>query len=305
VIHTDRAAKPALLLETLRAETIERVLVFTRTKHGADKVVKSLAQGGITAEALHGNKSQNQRDRVMTNFRSGRITTLVATDIAARGIDVTGISHVINYDLPNIPESYVHRIGRTARAGAEGIAISFCDQEEGSFLRDIERLIRMAIPASGNVPAPHGERRSQGQPNRSSQGRGNRRPDRSRGAAGPGAGNRGPRETSHGAGQDERPSRPPQPRGNRNPEQDRAAAAPDRQDGGPNKGRRRRRRNNGGGASQGASHGAPEGSSRGGHRGGQPAGDYNGEIGSIGFLKRSRATISDAASGAGSAPANS
>ncbi|MFL5030786.1 MAG: DEAD/DEAH box helicase [Xanthobacteraceae bacterium] len=148
IIHTERAAKPALLIEVLKAESIERALVFTRTKHGADKVVRGLVKAGIAAQAIHGNKSQNQRERVLKDFRVGRVRTLVATDIAARGIDVDGISHVINYDLPNIPESYVHRIGRTARAGAAGAAISFCDAEEAAFLRDIEKLIRMAIPAT-------------------------------------------------------------------------------------------------------------------------------------------------------------
>ena len=149
IIHTDRAAKPSLLVEVLRGEPVERALIFTRTKHGADKVVRGLAKAGIAADAIHGNKSQNQRDRVMASFRGGRVRILVATDIAARGIDVDGISHVINYDLPNIPESYVHRIGRTARAGADGVAISFCDAEEAAFLRDIEKLIRIAIPATG------------------------------------------------------------------------------------------------------------------------------------------------------------
>jgi superfamily II DNA/RNA helicase len=153
IIHTDRAAKPSLLIDTLKAETVDRALVFTRTKHGADKVARSLAKGGIMAEAIHGNKSQNRRERVLADFRAGRVRTLVATDIAARGIDVEGISHVINYDLPNIPESYVHRIGRTARAGAAGVAISFCDAEEAAFLRDIEKLIRMTIPASGRRTA--------------------------------------------------------------------------------------------------------------------------------------------------------
>jgi ATP-dependent RNA helicase RhlE len=148
VIHTDRAAKPGLLVDVLKSEPIERVLVFTRTKHGADKVVRGLEKSGIAAAALHGNKSQNQRERVMAQFRAGSVRTLVATDIAARGIDVDGISHVINYDLPNIPESYVHRIGRTARAGAEGVAISFCDAEEAAFLRDIEKLIRLKIPSN-------------------------------------------------------------------------------------------------------------------------------------------------------------
>ncbi len=148
VIHLDRAGKPALLAEILRQESVARTLVFTRTKRGADKVVRALAKSGLAAEAIHGNKSQGQRERVLAAFRTGRLRTLIATDIAARGIDVEGISHVVNYDLPNIPESYVHRIGRTARAGADGIAISFCDPEEAAFLRDIERLIRMSIPAT-------------------------------------------------------------------------------------------------------------------------------------------------------------
>jgi ATP-dependent RNA helicase RhlE len=152
VIHVDRAAKPALLADVLKTEPIERALVFTRTKHGADKIVRVLAKSGIAAHAIHGNKSQNQRTRVLADFRDGRIRTLIATDIAARGIDVDGISHVINYDLPEVPESYVHRIGRTARAGAEGVAISFCAGDETPLLRAIEKTIRLAIPASGRVP---------------------------------------------------------------------------------------------------------------------------------------------------------
>jgi ATP-dependent RNA helicase RhlE len=148
IIMTDRSAKSALLVETLKNEPTERTLVFTRTKHGADKVVRGLHNAGLSAEAIHGNKSQNQRERVLAAFREGRVRTLVATDIAARGIDVDGISHVINYDMPNIPESYVHRIGRTARAGAEGIAISFCDNEEAAFLRGIEKLIGISIPVT-------------------------------------------------------------------------------------------------------------------------------------------------------------
>src|SRR5215475_5305681 len=175
IIHVNRAGKAALLAEVLRAEPIDRVLVFTRTKHGADKVVRALAKSGLNAAAIHGNKSQGQRERVLAAFRTGSVRTLIATDIAARGIDVEGISHVINYDLPNIPESYVHRIGRTARAGADGIAISFCDAEEQPFLRDIERLIRMPIPATdrrGRAPAngagrtrerPHGQRAAEPQ----------------------------------------------------------------------------------------------------------------------------------------------
>jgi superfamily II DNA/RNA helicase len=162
VILTEKASKPSLLVEVLKTEKTDRVLVFTRTKHGADKVVRGLQKAGHAAEAIHGNKSQNQRERVLAAFRDGKLRTLIATDIAARGIDVDGVSHVVNYDLPNIPESYIHRIGRTARAGAEGVAISFCDNEERAYLRDIERLIRITIPATDRRtgkppahPAPH------------------------------------------------------------------------------------------------------------------------------------------------------
>jgi len=156
VVHVERAGKPAALIEVLRREPIDRALIFTRTKRGADKVARLLAKAGLAASAIHGNKSQNQRERALAEFREGRLRTLVATDIAARGLDVDGISHVVNYDLPNIPETYVHRIGRTARAGADGVAISFCDGEERAFLRDIEKLIRMPIPATDR----RGERRA-------------------------------------------------------------------------------------------------------------------------------------------------
>jgi superfamily II DNA/RNA helicase len=148
VIRVDRSAKPAILIDVLRREKIDRALIFTRTKHGADKVARGLIRAGIGADAIHGNKSQNQRERMLAAFRKGEVRTLVATDIAARGIDVDGVSHVVNFDLPNVPETYVHRIGRTARAGAEGVAISLCDGEEARFLRDIEKLIRMTIPVS-------------------------------------------------------------------------------------------------------------------------------------------------------------
>jgi ATP-dependent RNA helicase RhlE len=161
VIRVDRSAKPAVLIDVLRQESVDRALIFTRTKHGADKVVRGLIKAGIGADAIHGNKSQNQRERVLAAFRRGEVTTLVATDIAARGIDVDGISHVVNFDLPNVPETYVHRIGRTARAGAAGVAISLCDHEEAAFLRDIEKLIRMTIPASdGRID----QRRSESSP---------------------------------------------------------------------------------------------------------------------------------------------
>src|ERR1700691_520482 len=172
IVHVDRAAKPAMLVDVLRREAVDRALIFTRTKHGADKVVRGLIKAGLTAEAIHGNKSQGQRERVLAAFRRGDVKTLVATDIAARGIDVDGISHVVNFDLPNVPETYVHRIGRTARAGAEGIAISLCDREELPFLRDIEKLIGQSIPATGErAPstrheAPHPHHHAGQRPNR-------------------------------------------------------------------------------------------------------------------------------------------
>ena len=147
IIQVDFSAKSGVLAQLLKQEPVDRALIFTRTKHGADKVVKTLEKAGIPANAIHGNKSQNHRERVLAAFRTGEIRTLVATDIAARGIDVDGISHVVNFDLPNIPETYVHRIGRTARAGAEGIAISLiAGAEEMGYLRDIERLIRITLP---------------------------------------------------------------------------------------------------------------------------------------------------------------
>ena len=155
MIRVDRAAKPGVLVDVLRGEAIDRALVFTRTKHGADKVVRGLVRAGIAAEAIHGNKSQGQRERVLAAFRKGEIRTLVATDIAARGIDVDGISHVVNFDLPDVPETYVHRIGRTARAGAEGIAISLCDGDELTLVRDIEKLIRLSIPVTDRRAHPH------------------------------------------------------------------------------------------------------------------------------------------------------
>ncbi len=137
--------KRQLLSHLLNDVSLNRVIVFTRTKHGANRVAEHLSKTGVASEAIHGNKSQNARQRALENFRSGKARVLVATDIAARGIDIDHISHVINFELPNEPESYVHRIGRTARAGGEGIAISFCDSSERAYLRDIERIIRMKI----------------------------------------------------------------------------------------------------------------------------------------------------------------
>jgi ATP-dependent RNA helicase RhlE len=148
VILVETAQKRAVLAGILEDPSFARTLVFTRTKHGADRVVRHLETSGIEAVAIHGNKSQGQRERALAAFRSGTTRVLVATDIAARGIDVDDVTHVINFDLPNVPESYVHRIGRTARAGSAGIAISFCDGEERAYLRDIERLIRRQLPVT-------------------------------------------------------------------------------------------------------------------------------------------------------------
>ena len=145
VFFVKKAEKRKLLAELLREEAVKHTLVFSRTKHGANRIVRQLEKDGIRAEAIHGNKSQGARTRALDAFRSGDLNVLVATDIAARGIDVDGVTHVINFDLPNVPETYVHRIGRTARAGASGIAWSFCDTEERPFLASIEKLIDKKI----------------------------------------------------------------------------------------------------------------------------------------------------------------
>jgi ATP-dependent RNA helicase RhlE len=159
VCFVAQAEKQALLTIWLRkgfqSGDMDRVLIFTRTKHGADRVVKKLAQSGIPANAIHGNKSQPQRERALEEFKAGRVKILVATDIAARGIDVTGVSHVINFELPNVAEQYVHRIGRTARAGRDGVALSLCAQDERDYLRDIQKLTRVTL---GQVPLPQGLR---------------------------------------------------------------------------------------------------------------------------------------------------
>ncbi|MCW6509061.1 DEAD/DEAH box helicase [Lichenifustis flavocetrariae] len=154
VIHSATRAKQATLHKLLEDSSIERAVVFSRTKHGADRIVRHLEAAGLSAAAIHGNKSQNARERALASFRDGTLRLLVATDIAARGIDVDGVTHVINFDLPNIAESYVHRIGRTARAGADGIAISLVGEDERSDLRAIERLIRRQIPV---LPHPLGD----------------------------------------------------------------------------------------------------------------------------------------------------
>ena len=157
--------KRQLLGELLKDLAMNRVIVFTRTKHGANKVAEYLNRGGVKSDAIHGNKSQNARQRALETFRSGAVRVLVATDIAARGIDIDDISHVVNFELPNEPESYVHRIGRTARAGGEGIAISFCDPSERGYLRDIERITRNKIEAVAHdlPPLPEGQQQQEEQ----------------------------------------------------------------------------------------------------------------------------------------------
>ena len=145
VMMIPTADKKRVLVDVLKAEEADRTIVFSRTKHGADKITKYLDREGIKAVAIHGNKNQSQRDRALAQFRDGQVSVMVATDVAARGIDIDGVSHVINFDLPNVPESYVHRIGRTARAGRSGVAIAFCDSEELTLLRDIERLTAMEL----------------------------------------------------------------------------------------------------------------------------------------------------------------
>ncbi len=152
VLFVRKGDKRALLGELLQDPRIARALVFSRTKRGANRIAKQLGDYNVEAEAIHGNKSQNARLRALNAFRAGRVRVLVATDIAARGIDVEGVTHVINYDLPNEPESYVHRIGRTARAGAEGAALSFCDAEERPYLRSIEKLVKQRIPVFKDHP---------------------------------------------------------------------------------------------------------------------------------------------------------
>jgi ATP-dependent RNA helicase RhlE len=154
IYFVDKGNKNALLVDILKDKNIKTALVFTRTKHGADKVVKILQKHNITAEAIHGNKSQNARQRALTNFKAQTTRILVATDIAARGIDVDELEYVINYEMPEVPETYVHRIGRTGRAGAKGTAFSFCDAEEKSDLRDVEKLIAKKIPVIDNHDFP-------------------------------------------------------------------------------------------------------------------------------------------------------
>ena len=184
VYLVDAKAKRSLLVELFANPELTRTIVFTRTKHGADKVARHLEAAGISNAAIHGNKSQGQRQAALAAFKASRIRALVATDVAARGIDIELVTHVINFELPNVPESYVHRIGRTARAGAEGIAISMCDSEEREFLRDIERLTRQSIPTTDRRRDPtlpltetvRDARPRNGKPQRGSHGEGKGKP---------------------------------------------------------------------------------------------------------------------------------
>ena len=169
VHHLSKGDKPAKLREILSRDTDALTLVFARTKHGAEKLMKGLVADGYNAASIHGNKSQGQRDRAIKAFRDGEITVLVATDVAARGIDIPGVAYVVNYELPDVPDNYVHRIGRTARAGREGEAIAFCAPDEADLLRQIEKLMKIEIPvASGSAPKDPVAR----QPQQRGQGRG-------------------------------------------------------------------------------------------------------------------------------------
>jgi ATP-dependent RNA helicase RhlE len=201
----DKADKRRLLVDVLHETAADRALVFSRTKHGANRIAKILDRAGVKVAAIHGNKSQGARTRALEGFRAGELTVLVATDLAARGIDVDGITHVINYDLPNVPETYVHRIGRTARAGAAGVALSFCQHDERPYLVDIERLIKQHIdrvldhgyppseplPGVTDLASRTRSRPSSGRPG----GGGGRGHDRGRGSSrGRGRGGRGSRQ---------------------------------------------------------------------------------------------------------------
>src|SRR5277367_62710 len=187
VMFSDSDGKRRLLLDLLADKALKRVIVFTRTKHRANRISDILDGAGIPADAIHGNKSQNARQRALERFRSGEARVLVATDIAARGIDIDDITHVINFELPNEPESYVHRIGRTARAGATGVAISLCDATEIDYLRDIEKLTRKQLTVVGNTPAPQPQRPpTKDQPHRPRNNNNNKsKPNRRRRFSGP------------------------------------------------------------------------------------------------------------------------
>jgi ATP-dependent RNA helicase RhlE len=190
VYFVEKGDKRALLVDVLRETAMRRVLVFSRTKHGANRIAEHLEKAHIGAEAIHGNKSQNARERALANFKAGKIRVLVATDIAARGIDIDDVTHVINFDVPEVPEQYVHRIGRTARAGASGMALTFCEVDERVDLRNIEKLVRQDIPVveghpyESRIPMDARPRPAQPQQKRTDHGRGEHRRGRRRGGGG-------------------------------------------------------------------------------------------------------------------------
>jgi ATP-dependent RNA helicase RhlE len=158
VYYTNKSDKKNLLVHILKDESIDQVLLFSRTKHGADKIARNLKNKKIDAAAIHGDKAQNQRQKALEGFKAGKTRVLVATDIAARGIDIDKLSYVINYDIPNESETYVHRIGRSGRAGESGNAISLCEPEENVFIKDIEKLIKKQIPIAKDNPFPQTDR---------------------------------------------------------------------------------------------------------------------------------------------------
>ncbi len=215
VFFVDKMEKRALLKHLFTEEGIKRALVFSRTKHGADRIAKDLSKAGITAQAIHGDKAQSTRVKALTQFKNNELQALVATDIAARGIDVDDLTHVINVDLPNEPETYVHRIGRTGRAGAEGQALSFCDDSELPYLRDIERLTKQDIPVEteqpfhlglDKLPLAGGRATDKARPNNTRGGGGGQRNSRSSG--GQGQRSRRPEQASGAAQGNDRPRRP-------------------------------------------------------------------------------------------------
>jgi ATP-dependent RNA helicase RhlE len=247
VMFVQKADKRRLLAQLLREVDLDRAIVFTRTKHGADRVVKELEREGLPAAAIHGNKSQNARVRALDGFKSGAVPVLVATDVASRGLDIDGVSHVFNYDLPNEPESYVHRIGRTGRAGRDGIAISFCDEEESDYLRDIERTtgaqIDRVMEHPWHFPEAIPMARGGGQP------RSRPAPQPQRGGGGGGGGGRagqGGAGSGELRGRGANPARPLQPAASPQPP---AASAAAGTESGEAARRRRRRRRGGGGSS--------------------------------------------------------
>ncbi|WP_370457524.1 DEAD/DEAH box helicase [Rufibacter sp. XAAS-G3-1] len=220
IYFVDKTTKRALLKHLLKGDEIQRALVFSRTKHGADRIAKELSKAGISAQSIHGDKAQSTRVKALTQFKNNELKALVATDIAARGIDVDDLTHVINIDLPNEPETYVHRIGRTGRAGAEGMALSFCDDTELAYLRDIERLTKQTIPVEedqpfhvdyAKLPLAGGKATDKAARNGSGNGgqnrgprgggaQGNRRPDQRRASSGGQSSSGGNRNPSGGRG---------------------------------------------------------------------------------------------------------